>query len=229
MKTQNGSLQLYPLLDMSDFTTAPQDSVRNGKNWIGALYYGIVMKTFNNKEYYTLLGFDDNNKRSAKKWIEVLSFDGSGKPVFGGPYFSTIDGNANATAPIARYCMEYKKDGRARMNYDKEMDMIVYDHLISESNEPGKQYTMVPDGDYQGFKWTNGKWVLVDKVFNYKLRDGQAPVPEPLKDASGKSDEMKLLQQSQKNRQNSVPQRTPRPPVRRNVERNPSKESEDSL
>ncbi len=44
------------------------------------------------------------------------------------------------------------------MNYDKDLDMIIYDHLVSESNEPGNAYTMVPDGDYQGFKWQNGKW-----------------------------------------------------------------------
>jgi hypothetical protein len=205
MKTADGSLQLYPLVDMSEFTKDPQDSVRTGKNWIGAIYYGIVMKTFNNKKYYTLLGYDDNNMRSTKKWIEVLSFDEKGKPEFGGPFFSLADGNARTTSPLARYCLEYKKEGRARMNFDKELDMIVYDHLVSESNEPDKQYTMVPDGDYQGFKWVNGKWVLVDKVFNYKLTDGHAPMPAPLKDATGKSDELKLLEQSQKNMQNNSP------------------------
>lgn len=199
MRTADGSLQLYPLLDMSEFTTAPQDSVRTGKNWIGAIYYGIVMKTFNNKKYYTLLGFDDNNMRSTKKWIEVLSFDQSGRPVFGGPFFDTKDGNTTTSRPVARYCMEYKKDGRARMNYDKDMDMIVYEHLVSENNEPDKPYTMIPDGDYQGFKWANGKWVFVDKIFDYKLQDGQAPLPAPIKDASGKSDEIKLLEQSEKN------------------------------
>ena len=120
--------------------------------------------------------------------------------------------------------MEYKKEGRARMNYDKEMDMIVYDHLVSESNEPDKQYTFVPDGDYQGFKWLNGKWVLVDKVFNYKLRDGQAPIPAPLKDAAGKSDELKLIQQSEKNRQNQQPQ--PKAPAKRPAERKQAKDDD---
>ncbi len=211
MKTADGSLQLYPLVDMSEFTKAPQDSVRTGRNWIGAIYYGIVMKTFNNKKYYTLLGYDDNNMRSAKKWIEVLSFDESGKPVFGGPFFSMKVGKIDSFASIARYGMEYKKEGRARMNYDKEMEMIVFDHLVLEDKQVERPYNMVPDGDYQGFKWTNGKWVLVDKVFNYKLSDGQAPMPAPLKDASGKSDELKLLEQSEKNLQNSRPPASTRP------------------
>jgi outer membrane lipoprotein-sorting protein len=202
MKTADGSLKLFPLVDMSDFTTAPQDSIRIGANWIGAIYYGIIQKTFNGKNFYTLLGFDDNNMRSTKKWIEVLSFDDKGRPVFGGPFFSIpSDDIKTSGSRQARFAIEYKKDGKARMNYDKDLDMIVYDHLISETNEQGKPYTMVPDGDYQGFKWANGKWVLVDKVFDFKLEDGQAPMPAPLKDADGRSDELKLMQQSEKNRQ----------------------------
>jgi hypothetical protein len=55
------------------------------------------------------------------------------------------------------------------------MDMIVFDHLISESNEPQKKFTLIPDGDYEGFKWQNGKWVHVTKLFNQALKDGQAP------------------------------------------------------
>ncbi|WP_157580348.1 hypothetical protein [Segetibacter koreensis] len=211
MKTADGSLKLFPLLDMSDFTKAPQDSIRTGQNWIGAIYYGIVMKTFNNKKYYTLLGFDDNNMRSTKKWIEVLTFNENGKPVFGGPYFTVLKDSLNASTTPARYCMEYKKQGNARMNYDKDMDMIVYDHLVSESNEPSKAYTLIPDGDYQGFKWDNGKWIQIDKIFNYKLNDGQAPVPAPLKDATGKSNESKLMQQSEKNRESQRPSRPQSP------------------
>ena len=87
MRTDDGSLKLFPLLDMSEFTDAAQDSVRTPNNWVGAIYYGMVMKTFNNKKYYTLLGFDDNNTKSTKKWIEILTFNDNGQPVFGGPLF----------------------------------------------------------------------------------------------------------------------------------------------
>ena len=71
------------------------------------------------------------------------------------------------------------------MIYDPEMDMIVFDHLISESNEPQKKFTLIPDGDYEGFKWQNGKWVHVEKVFDQKLEDGQEPRPVPLFDEKG--------------------------------------------
>ncbi|HKG68369.1 MAG TPA: hypothetical protein VKA92_05840 [Segetibacter sp.] len=228
MKTTDGSLQLFPLVDMSDFTTAPADSVRTGLNWIGAIYYSIIMKTFNGKKYYTLLGFDDNKMRSTKKWIEVLTFNEKGKPVFGGPYFSVLGDSAKASSQPARFNMEYKKDGRARMNYDKDLDMIIYDHLVSESNEPSKPYTMVPDGDYQGFKWQNGKWQQIDKVFDYKLEDGQAPVPAPIKTVNGKSNELKLLQQSEKNRQRQQ-QAPAKPPVSRPEDKKPVEKGEESF
>lgn len=232
MKTTDGSLKLFPLVDMSDFTQNPIDSVRTPQNWIGAIYYGIVMKTYAGKKFYTLIGYDDNNMRSVKKWIEVLTFDEDGKPRFGGPFFSIPNYNVKGPTLQARFCLEYKKDGRARMNFDKDLDMIMYDHLVSESNNPDKAYTFIPDGDYQGFKWIEGRWVQVDKVFNYKLQDGQAPMPAPLKDAAGKNDEQKLMQQSEKNMQmkkETTPPKTAKPAIeRKEPEKKPVIEHEDS-
>jgi hypothetical protein len=199
MATADGSLKLFPLIDMSDFTAAPQDSVRTPQNWIGSIYYGIIMKTFNNKKYYTLIGFDDNNMRSTKKWLEVLTFDDAGRPVFGGPYFSVKYDSVKTARLLPRFNIEYKKVGRARMNFDQELDMIVFDHLILEDNQPNQPFNMVPDGDYEGFKWADGKWVYVNKVFDFKLKDGEAPLPDPLKDDDGNSNEEKLRQISEKN------------------------------
>ena len=59
MHTPDGSLKLYPLHDVSMFTIKPDDSVRNANNWIGAIYYKIIQKEFQGRQYYTLLGFDD--------------------------------------------------------------------------------------------------------------------------------------------------------------------------
>ena len=187
LHSNDGSLKLIPLFDQSDYSSIPTDSVRSFNNWIGAIYFQVVMKEFNHKKYYTLIGFDDNDFVSTKKWVEVLTFDSNMQPVFGGPFF---DYKADATKPpqpAARFCLEYKKDAKARIVYDPELDMIIFDHLISESNEDNKKYTLIPDGDYEGFKWVNGKWVHVDKIFEtQKLKDGQAPVPAPFLDKDGK-------------------------------------------
>ena len=198
-KTDNGSLKLVPLLDFSEFTVSPQDSVRGRDRWIGAVYYNIIQTKFNNKNYYTLFGFDANSVRSNKKWIEVLTFDNNKMPVFGGPIF-TFEKDSIKKKPQYRFSIEYKKEASTTVNYDEEMQMILVDHLISETDEPELAYTFVPDGDYEGFKWVNGKWQHIDKVFHEKLEDGQAPVPNPIKDSKGNNNEEKLKEQSQKNK-----------------------------
>ena len=54
--------------------------------------------------------------------------------------------------------------------------------------------------DYEAFKWVNGKWQHIDKFFHEKLEDGQAPVPNPIRDVKGNTNQEKLKQQSEKNR-----------------------------
>lgn len=179
VKTIDGSLKLFPLIDRTLVISNPVDTVTNNEWWIGSIYYKVILNKDNNANYYTLLGYDENNMKSTKKRIEVLSFDVQGKPVFGGPFFSFEEDSVRKPTQT-RFWIEYKKEGNARLQFDQEMDMIIYDHLISENNQPDKKYTYIPDGDYEGFKWKNGKWVHVDKVFNFALKDGEAPVIVPL-------------------------------------------------
>ena len=190
MKTTDGSLKLFPLIDKSDVTTNVADTIGNNFGWIGAIYYKIILKKSGNQNYYTLLGFDENNIRSSRKIIEVLSFVNN-EPVFGGSYFSgeKADGFSKWQS---RYIMEYKKEAGPKLNYDKDMDMIIVEHLVSESNQPKKKWTLIGDGDYEGFVWRGNKWMHVEKVFNVVTPDGQAPVPNPIRDPSGNIDEKKL-------------------------------------
>jgi hypothetical protein len=190
MKTYDGSLKLYPLIDKSDVTTNLTDTMGNNYGWIGAIYYKIIVKKSGNQKYYTLLGFDENNIRSSRKIIEVLNFVND-EPVFGGRYFS-YENDVPFKSAQSRYVMEFKKEAGPRLNYDQDLDMIIVEHLVSESNEPNKKWTLVGDGDYEGFKWQSGKWVHVVKVFNVVTPDGQAPVPNPIRDQSGNIDENKL-------------------------------------
>jgi hypothetical protein len=197
--TPDGSLKLVPLRDYSEFADNAMDSVRNKDTWIGAVYYNIVETQYNGKKYYTLFGYDENSIRSNKKWIEVMTFDNRKMPVFGGPYF-TFDKDTVKRDVQYRYHIEYKKEASTTMNYDPEMQMILVDHLVSESDEPDNPWTLIPDGDYEGFKWVNGKWQHVDKVFDQKLKDGEFPMPDPLRDASGNNDEKKLQERTDKNK-----------------------------
>ncbi len=198
-RTPDGSLKLTPLRDFSEFTPKPLDSVRTKDNWIGAVYYKIIKTQYNGKNYYTLFGYDANSVRSNKKWIEVLHFNDRNQPIFGGPLFSFANDSTKRETQY-RYDLEYKKEASTVIQYDPDLNMIIFDHLIPENDDYADKTTYIPDGDYEGFKWQGGKWVHVDKVFDYKLKDGEFPVPDPIRDAQGNNNEQKLKEQSEKNK-----------------------------
>ncbi|MCX6209382.1 MAG: hypothetical protein NTZ59_07705 [Bacteroidetes bacterium] len=166
MKTADGSLKLFPLIDASDFTQRPTDSIREAANWIGAIYYKMILKTYNNRKYYTLLGSDENNERTNKKWIDVLSFDEQGKPQFGRSCFVYPNDGIKPSQPCYRFCIEYKKNGGVRLMYNEKLDEIIFDHIVSENNEIQNKASLVPYGDYEGFRWNNGKWYFTAQPFD---------------------------------------------------------------
>lgn len=199
MNQPDGSLKLYPLFDASMFTDKPLDSVRTRRNWIGAIYYRIIQKTWQSRNYYTLLGFDDYSETSNKKWMEVLTFNADGEPQFGGPYFSFTQDSVHK--PIQyRFNIEYKKEAGTRFNYDPELDMVIFDHLVPEGDQPQKKDTYIPDGDFEAFQWKDGRWVHVEKqLFAFKLKDGEFPMEAKMLDDQGNANEVKLQEQSDKN------------------------------
>ncbi len=83
MKTADGSLKLFPLIDKSAVTSNKEDTIGNNFGWMGAVYYKLIEKKAFGKNYYTLLGYDENNINSNKKVIEILTFQ-NGEPIFGG-------------------------------------------------------------------------------------------------------------------------------------------------
>lgn len=199
MRTRNGQLKLFPLFDYSMFTAHPEDSVRDRNHWIGAIYYRIIEKEYKGKNYYTLIGFDDYNIDANKKWMEVLHFNDKGEPEFGGPFFYFKDDSTNQVKVLPRFVIEYKKEAKTFLNYDPELDLVIVDHLISETNEPEKKSTYIPDGDYEAFKWSNGHWVHINKQFTQKLKDGEYPKDALILDNEGNADEQKLEEASRRN------------------------------
>lgn len=203
MRTGNGTMKIFPLRDVSEFTDDPLDSIRSNMNWIGAVYYNIIKTQYKGKNYYTLFGIDNNSAMSSMKWMEVLSFNEKQQPQFGLPVFSYQNDSLPKPAKY-RINLEFKKDTRVLMNYIDELGMILVDHLISEDNDDEHRWTYVPDGDQEGFKWENGKWMHIDKVFTFKLQDGQAPVGDPLLDPNGNINEEKLKLKTEGNKQKVI-------------------------
>ncbi|MEO8819910.1 MAG: hypothetical protein ABI267_10020 [Ginsengibacter sp.] len=211
MNTSDGLLKLFPLIDKTDLINHLNDTVTSNRAWIGAIYYSIIEEKGFGKTYYTLLGFDDNNLNSDRKFIDVLTFK-DGQPVFGAPVFSFQGSLHNG---IDRYVMEYKKNAGPKLSYDKNMDLIIYEHLISETGEAQKKYTYIPDGDYEGLKWKDGKWVHIEKIFNQITPEGQEPVPQPILDEKGNIDESKLSQRMPKDQDQSEDQNSQPAPQRK--------------
>ena len=184
------SLKLIPLFDKSNDIENPEDTISSNNCWIGAIYYKMIQSSFNDKKLYTLLGYNEFGMKSNKKIIEVLHFE-NGIPIFGGDYFN-IPNNESENNNHARFLMEYKKNATPRLNFDEDLKMIIKEHLISETNEPDKKYSLIGDGDYEGFVWKNGKWEYVLKVFDTKTPNGKAPIPSPIRDNDGHLDNNKL-------------------------------------
>lgn len=166
------SLKLIPLIDHSGMMTDDARMIStDNKEWYGALYYGIHKVNAGKQVYYNVFGYDGNNALSTKKVIDVLWFANDGSIKFGAPIFDT--GNKEMEF---RYIIEYRKGVSASMNYSKEHKKILIDHLIPETPEgEGQYFTYVPDGSYVGLEWQKDHWVYIDKVFDFKLKDGEFP------------------------------------------------------
>lgn len=179
LRTKDGSLKMFPLRDVSEFIENATDSVRDRMNWIGAVYYNIILTQQGGRNFYTLFGFDPNGAMSSLKWMEILQFNTKGEPIFGGPFFS-FENDSIRRPTQHRFQIEFKKDAQVLLNYIPDLKMVLVDHLISENNDPDNKWTYIPDGDQEGFVWKNGKWIHVDKVFTQKLKDGEAPREVPI-------------------------------------------------
>ena len=189
MKTADGSLKVFPLIDKSDIISNQNDSISDNNAWMGAVYYKIIQKEYKGKTFYTLLGFDENNIKSDKKIMDILQFV-NGKPVFGNKLF-VMENSEKSSNQMARYILEYKKEAAARLTFDEDLGAVVFDELTSESNTPNKKWTLIPDGEYNGFVWKDGKWVLTTNLFS-----GAAPkkytAEKTIRDAKGTIDDSKM-------------------------------------
>jgi hypothetical protein len=194
MRTDDGSFKPFVLIDKSDITQNMYDTIGNNLGWMGAVYYKIILKKHNGHNYYTLFGFDENNIKSDKKIMDILEFV-EGKPVFGNKLF-IMEKNSSYPKSAARFILEFKKEASPKLSYDTDIDAVVFDELVSETNEPKKKWTLVADGEYEGFKWRDGKWIHTSSIFA-GMPTQKTSVPKPILDVKGNIDENKLQSATQ--------------------------------
>ena len=124
MATNDGSLKMFPLTDYTEKIT-DDNTLTSNKNWFGARYYEIIpMQSPNKLPYWILLGWKGNNQKTNKKVIEVLAFE-NGEPVFGKNIFETEQKGVFKN----RIIFEYNKLNAMTLQFDRKLNLIVFDHL----------------------------------------------------------------------------------------------------
>ncbi len=174
----DGSYQ--PLIDVSDqMYRGAEDSVFTNMRWYGAIYYNIMHKKIGEVDAYFLMGYNGNAINGDKKVVDVFGFDRQGRGIFGAPLFNSIVGRKRKKS--MRFIMNYQKNAKVSLNFDKEKDMIIFDHCESSVGDASKKNTYVPDGTYDGLKWDGRNWNMYTNVIQIMdLKQNNAPVGKPL-------------------------------------------------
>ncbi|SMO74374.1 hypothetical protein SAMN06265379_106105 [Saccharicrinis carchari] len=159
VKTKNG-VKVSPLNDNTDKIRSPERSSLTNKSWYGAIYYDMVqVKDKNKRVYYLLLGYKPNNEMTKKKVVETLMVVGNGQVRFGHSVFR------ENRYLYKRLVFEYGAAANMMLQYDKENQRIVLDHLAP----PNSMYIQNkrfygPDFSYDAYVFDKEKWVLVKDV-----------------------------------------------------------------
>jgi len=171
-------LKLFGLRDYTDeLGKGAEDSILTGGKWFGAIYYRIMSHEVEGHKIYTLFGLNSSSPISNKKVLDPLTIDEHGV-IFGAPIFGVVSENFPKLR-INRFILEYKKEVQVFMNWDQERQVIVFDRLVSQMNDPHRKYTYVPSGEYDGFRWANDMWNYLRDLLPIKiLHDGEQPLQD---------------------------------------------------
>ncbi|MDX1409216.1 MAG: hypothetical protein R3330_13810 [Saprospiraceae bacterium] len=147
----------------------------NAATWYGALYYGIQPFMLDDTTLaYMVLGFNGHDSKTNQKVADVLLWKEDdvqlGAPVF-------MPGDSTTGQDIReRIILEYADAASGRMQFDRERQMLVYDHVITIFTDgPDAGPLLVPDGSYHGYQYAKGSWEFVNKVFHVKVDTPPGP------------------------------------------------------
>lgn len=172
IQMRRSDLALYPLIDRSHELLWPEGEVLPADQWYGAIYYHIEpFQGPDQQQMYVLFGFDAHSPYQHRKVADVLWFDTEGRPRFGAPVF--VKDGPQDTQVWHRLLLEYWTEASVRLNYDPQLDIIIFDYLQPISRTvptQGKILTWIPDGTYEGFRLeADGRWHHIPKVFHQTL------------------------------------------------------------
>ncbi len=177
--------KIYPLKN-TEFSDDLEYDVLSDKDWAGALYYNIHTVNKDGQNQYILFGYNAHKNYEHRKIVDVLTFENE-SPVFGSEIFKKQDPGERGVIKN-RIILDYSSDSNATMNYNPNLDMIVFDHLIPRIGRiPGQGPTMLPDGSYVGYRWDGEYFNYVDKI--YHQTQEKPPIPKPVLDREKNKDQ----------------------------------------
>ena len=177
IKNDKGEYSVVELTDKSETIRTPENKILTSKSWYGVLYYKIITTKKLGKNYYTLLGWDGNNKLTNKKIIDVINVSSNGTIKFGAPIFKTKKKTKK------RVIFEYSENVVMSLKFHHNAEKIVFDHLVPASSKLKDIY------EYYGpelnvvdaFIIDKGKWILeedTDIKLDRNIKDNFWKKPE---------------------------------------------------
>ena len=167
----------FVLKDQSASLLTAENEVLNPEKWLGCVYYKL--KEFKSQEgmKYLLFGFNAKDDYEKVKLCDVLTLKGN-KISFGAPVFVTKPQEFKKQTVTKRLIQIYSSEAAMRFNYDEEMAMIVYDHLMpGVSRNPDIPYVQVPDGTYEAFVFKKGLWEYIEQLPNTPMSEAPREMP----------------------------------------------------
>lgn len=163
--------EYFKLLDRSATVKSPELYVGSPDKWFGMLYTQLIECG----EYYTLIGWDGNDKLSQRKFVDVLYFKPDGTPVFGKDVFRFPKKNPR------RLMFEYSSDITMSLKYVENKKQIIYSHLAAreEGILTGLYQYYGPDGSFDALEQKKEKWVMVEDVDARNNQPEQAAKDKP--------------------------------------------------
>lgn len=155
LKTADGSLRMFPLLDKTYEIADPESSVVSSDTWYGAQYYRMVPINGD----YLLLGWKGHTPEVTQKVVEVLRLEDDGIRL-GSRIF-----NSEETLGHARLIYRYSRQASMLMDYDAEAGHIIVDHLAPADPQYIGEYAYYgPDMTYDAWQLKDGKLELVSDI-----------------------------------------------------------------
>jgi len=158
LKTKD-TIVVTELIDFSERMEDPEQQMLDASQWYGALYYDIVPAKEKSRTHYLLLGWDGGDLFVNRKVIDVLSFSSSGVPKFGKNVF--VFGKQRKK----RVVFEFSYMATMKLFYDKEIDMVVFEHMVPiNSSLINQRSAYGSDLTFDGLEYEKGKWVLRENL-----------------------------------------------------------------